>query len=114
MRRQRRPGEWEAKSACRNPWVDPAWFDENLDSFGDGEREKKEDRVERHKQAKKVCAGCPVIDKCREFTDIEYDSGIRFGELMEDLRKKNRAERERRRLNRIEEEREAREARGVA
>lgn len=49
---------WQEEAACRAPGVDPELF------FPVGETGPALDLI---RQAKAVCARCPVIDQCREY-----------------------------------------------
>jgi WhiB family redox-sensing transcriptional regulator len=85
--------EWQLAGACRAAGVDPEIFylphNARLD--------EKKDLV---KQAKAVCATCPVILQCREYSlDIEEQFGV-WGGLSEDERRN--LLRRRRRHSRVE------------
>lgn len=65
-RRGRRPphrggdGRWLASASCR---ADP-------DSFYAPDRpEVRGERLERERRAKALCAGCPVVQECRDLAD---------------------------------------------
>ena len=100
---------WQDNAACAQM---------GLDLFFGPEYERHPDRVKREKVAKEVCAGCPVIDDCREWSigPIESGAGLTakcgvWGGLNEDERVAER----RRRTRKADDQRKAerrREARG--
>jgi WhiB family redox-sensing transcriptional regulator len=64
-----------AEAACRGMGPDP-WFP----NLGDSTRE-----------AKKVCAGCPVVDECRRYAlDTDAQAGIWAGVTVSVLRRQGR------------------------
>lgn len=68
---------WQRRAACRRPGVDPDWF--------------HPDRGQPNRDAKRVCATCPVQAECLDWAlDTDQRWGI-YGGL---------TERERRRLKR--------------
>lgn len=62
----RRP--WHLQAACCQPDVPTAWF------FPDNDHEQ----YQQLRKAKKVCAGCPVIDQCRT-EHFNEQHGVFFG-----------------------------------
>lgn len=56
--------EWMGRAACREPWVDPeVFFPIAAPGTADYDREVRE--------ARRVCAGCPVSGDCLEFAVAE-------------------------------------------
>ena len=56
---QRQPDAWQAKAACRGPQA--AVF------FPPSQFERKDERLERERRAKQICATCPVCKPCLEY-----------------------------------------------
>jgi WhiB family transcriptional regulator, redox-sensing transcriptional regulator len=54
--------EWEARSACRDTPIE-LWFGEER-PFGDKRSYRTQQQTA---QAKAICAGCPVLDDCRQW-----------------------------------------------
>lgn len=67
-------GDWRESAACAQhpePWL---W-----DALRDGE--KWHEQAYRHRTAKAICQGCPVLLQCLKAVDREVDEGIRAGHL---------------------------------
>lgn len=78
-------GEWRSHAACHNHPSLPAvtWDDDP----GVGRRETGDQRAQRTARARKVCrTQCPVREQCLGDVDLDYDTGIRGGEDLRDLR----------------------------
>jgi WhiB family redox-sensing transcriptional regulator len=70
---------WQRKAACRGPRA-------NL-FFPPNHFEKKADRLNRERQAKAICATCPVAQQCLEYAvSIQEPFGV-WGGLNEVERK---------------------------
>lgn len=70
---------WQRKAACRGPRAD-LFFPPN-------HFEKKADRLNRERQAKAICATCPVSQACLQYAiDIREQFGV-WGGLNEVERK---------------------------
>jgi hypothetical protein len=80
---------WRSEAACLDhPDIPPAFFD---DTLGDDEhRETRKERSERIERAKAVCRTCPVMSECLRAVDLEWDSGVRGGLDLRELREKRR------------------------
>lgn len=62
------PGVLYYRGACTDPGVDPEWFSPDATP-------RTADR------AKRVCAGCPVADTCRDYAERTEQWGV-FGGVM--------------------------------
>lgn len=61
--------EWQVKAACRGPQA--AIF------FPPPQFERKDEKAERERQAKAICATCPVCGPCLDYAlDIREPHGI--------------------------------------
>lgn len=79
--------EWELRGLCRTEGHPSDW-DDRLDNPSEDPdlAEKPSARRARHERAKAVCRRCPVRIECAANTNLDIDDGIRFGELLPELR----------------------------
>ena len=69
MSAQRNEELWQVKAACRGPQA--AVF------FPPSHFERKDEKQERERRAKAICAECPVREPCKEYAiDIREPHGI--------------------------------------
>lgn len=78
-------GSWRLRAACLgHPTLPPVTWDDDL---GLGRRETAEARDERIAKAKAVCfTECPVRRPCGDDVNLDYDTGVRGGEDLRDVR----------------------------
>lgn len=50
---------WQERAACRGP--------QSVVFFPPHHVERKDERVSRERRAKAICAGCPVMEPCRDY-----------------------------------------------
>lgn len=66
---------WRRDAACSlSP--DPQFWDDKIDD------EPAEYRTFRHEHAKAICRRCPVAFQCATSVDMQWDEGIRAGQLL--------------------------------
>jgi len=65
---------WMARAACKG----------QVDLFFGIAGERPERRARREAQARQVCAGCPVLEPCRESARLNRESGFWGGENEEE------------------------------
>jgi len=68
----------------RPTWMDEAACKGRTTLFFGLAGERPERRVRREAQARKVCAGCPVLGPCREAARINRENGVWGGETEEE------------------------------
>lgn len=67
------PGDgWRERGACTLPGVNPEWF--------------YPDKTGSYRQARKVCAGCPVLEQCRAWALATREPHGMWGGLSEHQR----------------------------
>lgn len=79
MSAQQLSGMWQLKAACRGP--------QSAVFFPPPHFERKADRLERERRAKRICTSCDVRDECLEYSlQIKEPHGI-WGGLNESERR---------------------------
>jgi WhiB family redox-sensing transcriptional regulator len=72
-------GSWQTRASCRGP--------QGAAFFPPGHAERREERLEREREAKSICGSCPVSRSCLEYAlAIKEPHGI-WGGLSETERK---------------------------
>jgi hypothetical protein len=75
------PGGWRDRAACDNhPTLPPATWDDHVDD------ETGPQRVKRVAAAKAACRACAVRAECMADVELEFDSGVRGGEDLREVR----------------------------
>ena len=80
MSAQRTEELWQVKAACRGPQA--------VVFFPPSHFERKDEKQERERRAKAICAGCPVREPCRDYAiEIREPHGIWGG--LNELERRN-------------------------
>jgi WhiB family redox-sensing transcriptional regulator len=71
-------------SSARPSWMDEAACKGRTTLFFGIAGERPERRVRREAAARKVCAGCPVLEPCRTLARLNRENGLWGGETEEE------------------------------
>lgn len=70
--------------SIRPAWMDDAACKGRTTLFFGIAGERPERRVKREARAREVCAGCPVLQQCRELARLNHENGFWGGENEEE------------------------------